>query len=890
MSSEMVQYVLVDGSGYLFRAFYALPALTNPQGEPTGAIYGVVNMIRRLIKTYKQAEILVFFDPPGPTQRHDLYPEYKAQRTSMPQDLQVQIAPLHRILKTMGLAVIIQPGQEADDVIASAAKKLVQSGSKVLISTQDKDFAQLVSPSLELVNTMHNIYYDRAAVKEKYGVYPEQIVDYLALVGDSADNIPGVEKVGPKTALKWLSQYGSLQGIVANADAIAGKVGENLRAALPKLPLYKTLVTINQDLVVDLDCLSTPATQPTNDDAGLREQYLQLGFQTWAKEIQVKKDNVALDYQLINTTEQLQRISAEQKAMPTMYAITYCIQPAQDGQDCVAVMLANRQRRYLLVCHPFIDCGQFLAIAAVLRLLCELFPTQAHTCVFADVKSWLNLCQQYDVAWSSDVFDVRLMAYVLQGPSRIDLVDSAYALLSRSVPTRKEVFGVGAKAQLPTKLDLAITAQCLAKEADALLAVAPLLAQRLQQLPSASQLYRDMDLPLQAILVAMERRGVLLDIEQLAQQSVEAAQELAQLQQQAYTHAGEDFNLSSPKQLQRILYEKLALPVLEKTPSGQPSTNENALVQLAESHPVVQAVLSYRSLAKLKSTYLDALIRQADVNNRVHSTFSSLITATGRLSSQDPNLQNIPIRSDRGRAIRRAFVAPTGFQLLAVDYSQIELRIMAHMSADQGLLHAFAHDEDVHARTAADIFSIPPEQVDGTQRRYAKIINFGLIYGMSAFGLAKQLGVARAQAQIYMDQYFQKYPGVHSYMEKVKATVHEQAWVETGMGRRLFFPDIRAEKASLRNASERAAINAPMQGTAADLIKKAMLAVDQVLSSYPGQCYLVLQVHDELVFEIEDSIVTEVVPRIVTAMETVMPLKVPLRVTYGVGENWGDIH
>lgn len=885
--------VLVDGSGYLFRAFHALPPLTNSEGMPTGAVYGVLNMLRRLAKQYPDADTAVFFDPPGKTQRHDLFPEYKANRGSMPEDLVVQIKPLQDLIRAQGYPLNVVPGYEADDVIATVAKKACESGLAVVIVTGDKDFAQLVDGSLTLVDTMYNKHYNRESVKEKFGVYPEHVTDYLALVGDTSDNIPGVEKVGPKTALKWLDTYGDLAGVIKNSAFISGKVGENLRRSLENLRLYKQLVTIDRDVPLPFSLVDLSPNQA--DDKFLQEQYLHLGFKAWHKELQGQRSYSHVAYMLVSQPAQCQGMVTVISQMRGPVAILGLSDTKHYGAEVNGLALVvGKHAFYVPIATNQDQDNQETGItwSKLVDFFKPLLQQSDRLWVGVDVKTLLRRFFENGAIFSGSIYDISVMGYVQAGPGRLSLPAMALDFLKKSIPEQEEIFGKGAKLKTVSEVGVDNCAQYLISHAQQALGLYDYFSHLWTGEKSANvKIYDTVEKPLVSILAQMENKGVLIDQDYLLNMSQGMQVRLVQLEQDARAQAGVDFNLASPKQLQEVLYDKLGLSILEKTPTGMPSTSESVLSQLAELHPLPGLLLEHRSLAKLKSTYVDALPRcVSPVTGRVHCAFQQTVTATGRLSCTDPNLQNIPIRTEDGRKIRQAFIASPRSCLVGLDYSQIELRIMAHISQDVGLLDAFSRGADVHRRTACDVFGVSEDSVSSEQRRFAKVINFGLIYGMSAYGLARQLAVSRDQAQGYIDAYFQQYPGVKQYMQNTRDFAREHGYVETLLGRKLYLPDISAQQAPIRKQAERAAINAPMQGTASELIKLSMHAVQKVLSNYPNQAFLILQVHDELVFEVDEHVVEDFIPQVKHAMESVMQLRVPLLVSTGVGSTWGKLH
>jgi DNA polymerase-1 len=897
--------VLVDGSSYLFRAFYALPDLRSTSGHPTGAIRGVISMLRRLAKDYPTSPLAVVFDAPGKTFRDDMYEQYKANRSSMPDDLREQIAPLHEMIKAMGLPFVMVEGVEADDVIGTYAAQATASQKHTVISTGDKDMAQLVTPFVTLVNTMTETTMDAAGVVEKFGVNPEQIVDYLALMGDTVDNIPGVPKVGPKTAAKWLNEYGSLDELIAKAEEVKGKVGENLRDSLEQLPLSRALTQIKCDVDLPLHFADLVPTEP--DVAVLGKFYHEFEFKSWLEEVEpvggandavganeVVQEQVETDYDLIldegQLSEWVQRLSEQE-----LFAIdTETTSVNYMDAELVGFSFAVSPGRaaYLPVAHDYPGAPDQISLETAITALRPVLENSAIAKVGQNLKYDMSVLARYGVAIEGPIHDTMLQSYVLNSVATRHNMDAlAGYYLDRKTIHFEDVAGKGAKQLTFNQVPLETAGDYAAEDADVTLQLHHCLYPQLQAEPSLSRVYSDIDMPLVRILSEVERRGTLVDGRMLKQHGAELADRLNELTQEVWALAGENFNLDSPKQLQAILYDKMGLPVLKKTPGGQPSTAEPVLVDLAQDYELPEKILAYRSLAKLKSTYADKL--PLDINRetgRIHTSYHQAVTATGRLSSSDPNLQNIPIRNAEGRRIRQAFVAPPGNLVLAADYSQIELRIMAHLSGDAGLTQAFAENQDIHRATAAEVFGLAPDEVADEQRRSAKAINFGLIYGMSAFGLAKQLNISRGLAADYIDRYFDRYPGVLRYMEETKAVAAEQGFVETVFGRRLYLPEINAKAVPRRQAAERTAINAPMQGTAADIIKLAMMAVQQWLPSSGLDARMIMQVHDELVFEVAEADVADLDRGVIQRMSEAASLNVPLVVDTGVGENWDQAH
>ncbi|HEY1889831.1 MAG TPA: DNA polymerase I [Steroidobacteraceae bacterium] len=910
--------VLVDASSYLYRAFHALPGLSNSRGEPTGAVLGVLNMLAKFFKECPAKRIGLVFDAPGRTFRDDLFAEYKAHRTPMSNDLRSQVEPLLAILRAQGLPLLRVEGVEADDVIGTLACRAADAGQSVLISTGDKDMAQLVNDSITLVNTMSNTVLDRAGVKAKFDVFPEQIIDYLALVGDSSDNIPGIEKVGPKTAAKLLNQYGTLDNLIEHVAEVSGKVGENLRVGLETLELARKLATIHSglDLPVTLEEL---APSPP-DTERLRELYTRYEFRALLRQLdggsgdapvqaaataaaavgvppgQISETprEIARNYETLTHWEDLERwlaklrdaelivIDTETTSLEYMRAeivgISFCIEPGTAA--------------YLPLTHDYAGAPPQLDRTRALAALKPILEDPQKPKLGHHLKYDAHVLQNHGIRLAGMRYDTMLESYVWNSVgTRHDMDAVALCYLGRRTITYEDVTGKGAKQIGFSQVPVERAAEYAAEDADVTLCLHRALWPKLESIPALERLYEEIEQPLVPVLERMERRGVLVDRELLRAQSSKFAVQLQDLLQQARREAGHDINVDSPKQLQQVLFEKLGLPVLRKTPTGQPSTAEDVLEELADSYALPRIVLDYRGLAKLKSTYTDKLPEQINPNTgRIHTSYNQAVAQTGRLSSVDPNLQNIPIRRAEGRRIRQAFIAPAGYVLLAADYSQIELRIMAHLSGDEGLLAAFAEDRDVHQATAAEVFGIPLAEVTADQRRAAKTINFGLIYGMSPFGLARQLGIERSAANSYVERYFQRYPGVRRFMDDTRRQARESGFVETVYGRRLYLPDIRSGNAATRQYAERAAINAPMQGTAADIIKRAMIAVDSWCGREDAPARLIMQVHDELVLEVRSDAVERVSDAVRERMAGAAELRVPLRVDVGTGANWDEAH
>jgi len=922
--------ILVDGSGYLYRAFNALPPLSNSKGEPTGAILGVLNMLNKMIKEESPDRIAVVFDAPGRTFRDDLFEQYKAHRPAMPDDLRSQIQPLYDTVAAMGLALLRVPGVEADDVIGTLAKQGAASGYQVLISTGDKDMAQLVGPNVGLINTMSNTRLDRAGVKAKFDVFPEQIVDYLALVGDSSDNIPGITGVGPKTAAKWLNQYQTLDELVARAADIGGKVGENLRNELAMLELSRKLATIDTNLTLDVSADALAGGVP--DVARLRELYTRLEFRTLLKSLGTDEAAVAAgtapavgaataagavavaespgvqgtaaaaasapaaarDYHKIVSQEALDAWLAKLAAAPLISfdTETNSLDYMQARIVGLSFAVAPGEAAYLPLGHDYAGAPQQLDLEKTLAAFKPLLEDAARPKLGHHLKYDTHVLANYGIALNGQRFDSMLESYVLNSvATRHDMDSAVEKYLGVKTIHYEDVAGKGAKQITFNQVDVDRAAEYSAEDADVTLQLHLKLWPQIEALPALKAVYETIEQPLVSVLYRMERKGVLVDRELLKIQSSELAAQMQELQALAHAEAGGVFNVDSPKQLQEILFGKLGIPVMRKTPTGQPSTAEDVLEELAATYPLPKLILEYRGVAKLKSTYTDNLPKQIDpVTGRIHTSYHQAVAATGRLSSTDPNLQNIPIRTKEGRRIRQAFIAPPGRSLVAADYSQIELRIMAHLSGDASLLQAFAEDRDVHQATAAEVFATPLGDVTANQRRSAKAINFGLMYGMSAFGLARQLGISRGDAQKYMDVYFERYPGVKRYMEDTRSKARETGFVETVFGRRLYLPEIQSRNQALRQYAERSAINAPMQGTAADIIKRAMISVDGWLQSSGVPACLIMQVHDELVLEVADEAVGSIVGELRAHMAQAAKLAVPLKVDVGIGHNWDEAH
>ena len=892
--------LLVDGSSYLYRAFHALPDLRNRAGEPTGAVYGVLNMLRRLEADYKADYRAVVFDAKGKTFRDDWYPDYKSHRPPMPDDLIAQIEPLHACVRAAGWPLLMIDGVEADDVIGTLARQATEQRTDCVISTGDKDLAQLVNSHVRLVNTMTNEVLDEAGVAAKFGVPPARIVDYLALVGDAVDNVPGVAKVGPKTAVKWLAQYGSLDGVIEHASEIGGAVGENLRQHLEFLPLGRKLVTVACELALPAT-ITELAPQPP-DNAKLAEMFARLEFKTWLREVQsatpaaptpVAIKNATDGYEAILDAATLERWLAKIEAAPltALDTETTGLDPMQARLVGISFAVSPGEAAYLPLAHHYAGVPPQLTFDATLAQLKLWLEATSHKKVGQHLKYDRHIFANHGIELRGIHDDTLLESYVLESDKSHDLGNLAERHLGLKSIGYDEVTGKGANRISFAEVAVDKAAEYSSEDADLTLRVHEALAPRLAEEPQLERLYRDLELPVAEVLYRMERNGVLIDVFALASQSEELGRKMMALEAETHQLAGQPFNLGSPKQLGEILFGQLGLPVVKKTPGGAPSTDEEVLEKLAEDFPLPRKILDYRSVAKLKNTYTDKLPRMVNPKTgRVHTSFSQAVAVTGRLASSDPNLQNIPVRTAEGRRIRSAFIAPPGHVLMSADYSQIELRIMAHLSNDARLLEAFAGGEDIHRATAAEVFGITPIEVGPDQRRAAKAINFGLIYGMSAFGLAKQINVDRTAAQSYMDRYFARYPDVARYMEETRQIARDKGYVETVFGRRLWLPEIKSGVAARRQGAERAAINAPMQGTAADLIKRAMLAVQDWLDEQRLATKLLLQVHDELVLEVPDGEIPVVREQLPKLMGGVAKLAVPLLVEVGVGSNWDEAH
>jgi DNA polymerase-1 len=911
----MAKLILIDGSSYLYRAFHALPPLSNAQGEPTGALFGVVNMLRSTLKA--QPEYVAFVsDAPGPTFRNELYDQYKANRPPMPDDLRAQVQPMLAIVAALGFPVLCVPGVEADDVIGTLAEQAHAQGIEVIVSTGDKDLAQLVRPGVTLINTMTNTTMDVAGVFGKFGVHPTQIIDFLSLTGDSIDNVPGVPKCGPKTAAKWLAEYGTLDGVIANADKVSGKIGEALREALPNLPLSRELVTIKTD--VPLEVGVTGLTLRSRHVEQLRELFTRYEFKAALKDLETTGDSVGTSaapitiaeaivpaqaqdtelsapgsYELVTTQAAFDAWLAQLADAPLIAFDTETTSLDAMQADIVGLSLSMEPGKacYIPLGHDYPGVPAQLDRDTVLAALKPIFEDPTRPKLGQHAKYDMNILSHYDIVVQGLLHDSMLESYVWNATAtRHDMDSLAKKYLGYETIKYEQVAGKGAKQISFSQVDLETACRYAAEDADITLRLHHALWPKLESAPSLRSVYETIEIPLVPVLAEMEQRGVLIDISQLRLQSQQLGKRMLELQQQAWQSAGHEFSLDSPKQLQSVLFDELGLPVKVKTPTGQASTNEEALDAIADAHELPRIILDYRGLAKLRSTYTDKLAENVNPRTgRVHTSYHQGAVATGRVSSSDPNLQNIPVRTDEGRRIRQAFVAPPGWVVMAADYSQIELRIMAHLSSDEGLLRAFQEGGDVHRATAAEVFGTAPQEVSANQRRAAKAINFGLMYGMSAFGLARQLGVDRGEASDYMARYFSRYPGVHAFMEATREQAHRDGYVETIFGRRLYLENLTARNQALRAGAERAAVNAPMQGSAADIIKRAMIAVAAWLKPR-DDAHMLMQVHDELVFEVRQDAIEEVRREVVARMSGAAELRVPLLVEAGVGANWDEAH
>ncbi|MBC3878293.1 DNA polymerase I [Undibacterium sp. FT79W] len=921
--------LLVDGSSYLYRAFHAMPDLRNPQGEPTGAIYGIINMLRRLRSDYPAAYMACVFDAKGKTFRDDLYPEYKAQRAAMPDDLRLQIEPIHEAVKAMGWPILMVEGVEADDVIGTLAVEATARGLNTIVSTGDKDLAQLVNPHVTLINTMSNEKLDEAGVLAKFGVPPERIIDYLTLIGDTVDNVPGVTKCGPKTAVKWLNEYDSLDGVIANADKIKGVVGDNLRAALDWLPQGRVLITVKTDCDLSAHHISIDESLVAKEESkeAMLAFYKRYGFKTWLRELSgdatagatplsstaktttgsgntpaqagLFNDDGAIpatvisNYETVLTEAQLDawiaRINAA--SLTAVDTETTSLEPMTAQLVGISLCCEAGHACYIPVAHQYADAPTQLSRASVLEKLRPWLEDDSKAKVGQNLKYDTHIFANHGVALRGIVHDTLLESYVFESHKSHNMDSLALRHLGKKTISFEDVCGKGAAQICFDQVELQRATDYAAEDADITLQLHLAMWPEIETDASLQRVYHDIELPTSVVLQKIERNGVLINKDLLNAQSNEIGKRLLELEQNAYELAEQPFNLNSPKQLGEIFFGKLGLPVVKKTPSGAPSTDEEVLQKLAEDYPLPKVLLEYRGLAKLKSTYTDKLPKMVNAQTgRVHTNYAQAVAVTGRLASNDPNLQNIPVRTAEGRRIREAFVAAPEHVIISADYSQIELRIMAHISGDASLLKAFADGEDVHKATAAEIFGVVLDDVTSEQRRYAKVINFGLIYGMSAFGLASNLGIERAAAQSYIDKYFQRYPGVAQYMADTRTKAKAHGYVETVFGRRLWLAEINSPNGPRRQGAERAAINAPMQGTAADLIKLAMIAVQNWLENDHLQSKMIMQVHDELVLEVPESELELVRKKLPELMANVAQLHVPLLAEVGIGKNWEEAH
>ncbi|VBB16297.1 DNA polymerase I [Burkholderia stabilis] len=905
--------LLVDGSSYLYRAYHAMPDLRGPGGEPTGALYGIINMLRRMRKEVSAEYSACVFDAKGKTFRDDLYADYKANRPSMPPDLALQVEPIHGAVRALGWPLLMVEGVEADDVIGTLAREAERHGMNVIVSTGDKDLAQLVTDRITLVNTMTNETLDRDGVIAKFGVPPERIIDYLALIGDTVDNVPGVEKCGPKTAVKWLSQYDSLDGVIEHAAEIKGVVGDNLRRALDFLPLGRTLVTVETacDLAPHLESIEASLKSDGEARDLMRDIFARYGFKTWLREVDsapaegggadapegepapVVAADIVREYDTIQTWEQFDAWFAKIDAakLTAFDTETTALDPMLARLVGLSFSVEPGKAAYLPVAHRGPDMPEQLPIDEVLARLKPWLESADRKKVGQHLKYDAQVLANYDIALNGIEHDTLLESYVVESHRTHDMDSLALRHLGVKTIKYEDVAGKGAKQIGFDEVALTQAAEYAAEDADITLQLHHALYPQVAREPGLERVYREIEMPVSLVLRKMERTGVLIDDARLQAQSTEIATRLIELEAQAYELAGGEFNLGSPKQIGQIFFEKLQLPVVKKTPSGAPSTDEEVLQKLAEDYPLPKLLLEHRGLSKLKSTYTDKLPRMVNpTTGRVHTNYAQAVAVTGRLASNDPNLQNIPVRTAEGRRIREAFIASPGHRIVSADYSQIELRIMAHISGDASLLRAFSQGEDIHRATAAEVFGVTPLEVNSDQRRIAKVINFGLIYGMSAFGLASNLGITRDAAKLYIDRYFARYPGVAQYMEDTRAIAKEKGYVETVFGRRLWLPEINGGNGPRRQAAERAAINAPMQGTAADLIKLSMIAVDDWLTRDKLASRMIMQVHDELVLEVPDGELSLVREKLPEMMCGVAKLKVPLVAEVGAGANWEEAH
>ena len=894
MSEDKDPIILVDGSSYLYRAYHALPPLTNSNNQPTGAIKGVISMIKRILIDHPDSPLAVVFDAKGKTFRHDMYSEYKANRPPMPEDLVLQIEPIHRIISLMGIKLIMISGVEADDVIGTLAEQARQKKLDTVISTGDKDMTQLVCENVSVVNTMSGELLDEAGVKKKFGVDPDHITDYLALIGDKSDNVPGVDKVGPKTAVKWLEEYTDIEGVIKNAESIGGKVGENLRSSLDTLELAYELVTIKTDVELEIGIEDLKVQEPNADE--LTELYKELEFNSWLQEVPQKKPvQSAIDssYKCISTKDDLEKLIKNASQAKTLALDTETTGLDYMDSDLVGISMCFTpgEAFYIPINHKD-DSSPQLGIDYVLEELRPLLEDSMQKIIGQNIKFDMNILSQHGINISSIKNDTMMMSYVLDASAtrhNLDALSSYY--LGYKTSTFEDVAGKGVKQVTFDEVSIADATHYAAEDADITLRLYEELLSKLESVESLKKLNEDIEIPLIEVLSEMEQNGAVLNSKILNAQSKDLENRIKKIEKKAYVLAGDEFNLGSTKQLREIFFDKLGYRVIKKTPGGQPSTDEKVLAELAEEYELPKILLEHRTLSKLKSTYTDKLPSQISISTgKVHTSFHQAVTTTGRLSSSDPNLQNIPIRTEDGRRIRQAFEPSKGHKFVSADYSQIELRVMAHMSKDEGLLTAFQDGEDVHSKTASEVFNVDIDAVTTDLRRNAKAINFGLIYGISAFGLGKQLNINRNLAAEYMAMYFEKYPGVKKYMETTKDFAAENGYVETLFGRRLYLRDINASNAMRRQASERAAINAPVQGTAADIMKIAMIKMHQLIKETNVEAKLILQVHDELILDTPKKEIDEVIGLVTESMMGAASLDVPLEIDVGVGDNWDQAH
>lgn len=893
MSSEKL-LVLVDGSSYLYRAFHAMPYLSNSKGFPTGAVYGVINMLKSLLKDYKADYIGVIFDSKGKTFRDELFDKYKANRSEMPDDLERQIPAIFDIIKAMGLPLIMVEGVEADDIIGTLAKIAEKKQIKTLVSTGDKDLAQLVNENVTLVNTMSNTLLTPDAVKEKFGIPPECIVDYLALVGDSIDNIPGVPQVGPKTAVKWLLEYGSLDNIIKNADKITGKVGENLRAHLSQIPLAKQLATIKIDVTINFTLEDLFQKKPNTEI--LLEFYKDLEFKTWLGELLANntsaQQNHHQQYQTICSEDDLDQWIKYFSEKKLLAVSTEGNNDNYMDAKIIGISFAAEPGKaiYLPCAHSYEKAPKQISLESALKKLKPLLENPSIQKIGQNLKYDIELFANHGIHLQGITFDTMLESYILDSASSNHALESlALKYLAWRTIAYAEIAGKGAKEISYHEISIESAAPYSSENADVALRLHESLWPKIQNESGLKNIYEKIEMPLVSVLAKIERNGVLIDAKKLEKQTIDLEKRVAELERNIFTLCDATFNIGSPKQLQDILFNKLKLPILQKTPTGQPSTAESVLQELAYMYEVPKLIMEYRSLSKLITTYTKTLPQQINkTTGRVHTSYNQTGAATGRLSSSDPNLQNIPIRTEEGRRIRQAFIASKGYKIITADYSQIELRLMAHISEDPNLLDAFSKNLDIHQATAAEVLGIPLEKVTNDQRRSAKAINFGLIYGMSSFGLSKQLDISRDEAQMYITKYFERYPKVRAYMENTRAQAHKTGYVETLWGRRLYLPDINSSQMMRQKAAERAAINAPLQGSAADIIKTAMINIDDWLQKKEIDAKMIMQVHDELVFEVAEKDVPKAMEKINEYMTAAIKLKVPLEISIGAGENWDE--